>query len=76
MSGKTRRSAGAIRAISGATSPSAFTKRDRAPRAADRLLDDLHVRQVRRSAAHLHAVPGEHPHAACLGLVADLGNKP
>jgi hypothetical protein len=21
-------------------------------------------------------VPGEHPHAACLGLVGDFGNKP
>ena len=52
-----------------------LAKRDRAPRAADRLLDDLDIRQIRRGAAHLQAVAGKHPHAMSLGLVANFGSK-
>ena len=51
-------------------------QRQRAPRVADGLLDHLDVGQVRRRAAHLHAVPCEHPHPARLSLVSDLGHQP
>ena len=51
-------------------------QRQRAARVADRLLDDLDIGQVRRRTAHLHTVPGQHPHPARLGLLADLGHQP
>ncbi len=68
MSGSRRRSAGAIRAISGATPVERVLQHERIARIADRLLDHLDEGQVRRGALGLHAVAGQHPHPARLGL--------
>ena len=51
-------------------------QRERATRAGARLLDHLHVRQVRRCAVHVDAVAGQDPHAARLGFAADLVDQP
>ena len=76
MSGKRRRGAGAMRGDLRGDVAECLAQRERTPRAGDRLLDHLHIGQVRRRAVQFDAVAGQHPHAARLGFTADLVDQP